>query len=365
VVAPHVLLAMASDQSAAGHLNLGGHHVPGVSQSHRTSALKRLAERHGSDLVQSSLRIKKGESGTTSRWVNTARALTDVYGRPTWLATEIAAVAAALPEAKVRTGGNRTKDAPCFGGRMDYGQWLPAIRVNRSKAGWWAEQFTCCTEPHAQATWVLGLLVAADPAVITALLEKIANAVTQLPTASLEALVASSSRIAASGIARRLASTGIPDGTDPVVRLLLSHYAEDPTPILGADPEVVRRSARFPVAGWPAAQLAADLTSSAPTAENLALVEEFGVGPTEPLALDFDLPKDAAEHVLANATRYTTPGGPLPVRRRLRPADGRGCPWSFAGCDPDALAGSPRPVGYGAWVMRQWRPPSRCHGIAV
>lgn len=307
VVAPHVLLAMASDQSAAGHLNLGGHHVPGVSQSHRTSALKRLAERHGSDLVQSSLRIKKGESGTTSRWVNTARALTDVYGRPTWLATEIAAVAAALPEAKVRTGGNRTKDAPCFGARMDYGQWLPAIRVNRSKDGWWAEQFTCCTEPHAQATWVLGLLVAADQAVITALLEKMATAVTQLPTASLEALVASSSRIAASGIARTLALTGIPDETDPVVRLLLSHYAEDPTPILGADPEVIRRSARFPVGGWPAARLAADLTSSAPTAENLALVEEFGVGPTEPLALHFDLPKDAAEHVLANATRYTTP----------------------------------------------------------
>lgn len=28
--------------------------------------------------------------------------------------------------------------------------------------------------------------------------------------------------------------------------------------------------------------------------------------------------------------------------------DGRGCPWSLAGCDPDAQAGSPRPVSYGA-----------------
>ena len=28
--------------------------------------------------------------------------------------------------------------------------------------------------------------------------------------------------------------------------------------------------------------------------------------------------------------------------------DGRGCPWSLAGCDPDAEAGSPRPVSYGA-----------------
>jgi hypothetical protein len=28
--------------------------------------------------------------------------------------------------------------------------------------------------------------------------------------------------------------------------------------------------------------------------------------------------------------------------------DGRGCPWSPAGCDPDAEAGSPRPVSYGA-----------------
>lgn len=307
VVAPHVLLAMASDQAAAGRLNLGGHHVPGMSQSHRTAALKRLAERHGSDLVQSSLRIKRGESGTTSRWVNTARALTDVYGRPTWLATEIAAVAAALPEAEVRTGGNRTKDAPCFGTDMDYGQWLPAVRVNRSKRGWWAEQHTCCTEPHAQATWIIGLLVAADPAVISALLDTIAKSARELPTEYLEALVASSSRIAASGIARPLTLPDIPDGTDPAVRLLLAHYAKDPAPILGDDPEVIRWSARFPVGGWPAARLAVDLTSSTPTAENLALVEEFGVGPTEPLAIHFDLPRDSAEHVLATPARYTTP----------------------------------------------------------
>ncbi|ABM10470.1 large ATP-binding protein [Arthrobacter sp. ZXY-2] len=307
VVAPHVLLAMASDQSAAGPLNLGGHHVPGVSQSHRTAALKRLAERHGSDLVQSSLRIKKGESGTTSRWVNTARALTDVYGRPTWLATEIAAVAAALPEAKVRTGGNRTKDAPCFGSDMDYGQWLPAIRVNRGRRGWWTEQLTCCTEPHAKATWVIGLLVAGDEAVISALLDTIAHSARDLPAEYLEALVASSSRIAASGIARAVTLTNIPDETDPVVRLLLAHYAKDPAPVLGEDPEVIRRIARFPVGGWPAARLAADLTASAPTAESLALVEEFGVGPTEPLAIHFDLPRDSAEHVLANPARYTTP----------------------------------------------------------
>src|SRR4051794_32289084 len=37
--------------------------------------------------------------------------------------------------------------------------------------------------------------------------------------------------------------------------------------------------------------------------------------------------------------------------------EGRGCPWSFAGCDPDAHAGSPRPVSYGALGQAAAAPP--------
>ena len=95
-----------------------------------------------------------------------ARALTTAYGRPTWFATEIAAIAAALPEPKFLTGGNMTKGAPCFGTEMDYGQWLPAVRAHKSDQKWWTEQIGSCDCEHAQATWVLGLLVAGNPAVV-------------------------------------------------------------------------------------------------------------------------------------------------------------------------------------------------------
>ena len=306
VVAPAILLTMAAGDDAAARLNLIGHSVFSTPQSQRTAALRRLAERHGTDILQSSLRVKKGEKGTTARWVNTARTLTEVYGRPSWLATEIIAIAAALPETDVRTGGNRTKDAPCFGKDMDYGQWLPAVRRNCAKGDWWVEQRDLCTDPHAQATWVLGLLVAADPATVTMLLPQVADAVQSLPFDAVEVLMASSSRIAASGIPRTLNVSHLDDSTPIVVRLLLSHYADEPAVTLGADPAVIREASKYPVGAWPAAQLATDLALADPSPENLELVEMFGVARSETLAMHNVLAAGTAEHILNKPTRYST-----------------------------------------------------------
>jgi hypothetical protein len=60
------------------------------------------------------------------------------------------------------------------------------------------------------------------------------------------------------------------------------------------------------VGAWPAARLAADLATAHPSTENLELVEVFGVGPTEPLAMHNDLSSEVAERILRNPTRYST-----------------------------------------------------------
>ncbi|MBF4162316.1 NACHT domain-containing protein [Nocardioides acrostichi] len=303
VVAPRVLMMMTGRDQVGGNLNLGGHRAFAIREGERTAALKRLAERRGNRDIQEALRIHKNEGGTTTRWVNTARALTAAYGRPTWLATEIAAIAAALPEQKFLTGGNMTKGAPCFGTSMDYGQWLPAVRAHKSDRKWWTEQVESCDCEHAQATWVLGLLVAGNPAVVMALIPEIADIVDSLPERERAALLASSSRIAASGLPRTLGTPQLNDDASVELRLLLGHYSDDPTALFDDD-LIIQASARG-LGSWPAARAAGERFRIDPSLSTSRLVSAFGAGPTEVLPLEGDMPADVAQHILTNPTDFS------------------------------------------------------------
>lgn len=315
VVAPHLLLSMAAGDGVPGRLNGAGHRAPRTTESQRTMALRRLAARLGSDRIQKALRISRGEKGTTSRWVDTARALSESYGGPCWLATEIVAIAAALSNTEIRTGGSKTKDAPCFGPDMDYGQWLPGVRQNRSRSQWWQEQrSSCCTDHHSRAAWVLGLLVAADLAVVTELLPSIIEVVSGLPADDLNALVASSSRIASSGIARELDIPSVKSGTPTVVRLLLAHHATAHAIVLGNDPQTLREAVSYPVGGWPAARTISAQAARDPSEEALVLVEMLGAMPNESLPVVRELSADTAERILTRPDRY--PAGWLTVADR-------------------------------------------------
>lgn len=303
IVAPRVLMMMTGRDQVGGNLNLAGHRAFAIRESERTAALKRLAERHGNRDLQEALRIHKNEAGTTTRWVNTARALTSAYGRPTWLATEIAAIAAALPEPKFLIGGNLTKGAPCFGTAMDYGQWLPAVRAHKSDQKWWTEQIESCDCEHAKATWVLGLLVAGNPNVVQALLPEIADIVGSLPDRDKSSLLSSSSRIAASGLPRRLGNPQVDPDTSIEVRLLLGHYSNHPAALF--DDDLIIEAAALGLGSWPAARAAGERFRVDPSLDTSALVSAFGTGPTEVLPLDGDMPADVAEHMLRNPSEFS------------------------------------------------------------
>lgn len=223
VVAPHLLLDMVGSRQAESALPQMGHQVPTIPQSARTAALRRLADRHGRKLIQESLRIRKGESGTTSRWVDAARALSELYGRPTWIATECSAIAASTPEYKLRSGGRRTKGSLAHGPSMDYGQWLPEVRANRGKREWWVNQLESCTDPHSKATWALGLIVVADRDVFEDVLGILSKVLGELPEASIQALVATSSRIGCFGVSRRLSEDLIRPELSGLLQLLVAH----------------------------------------------------------------------------------------------------------------------------------------------
>lgn len=303
IVAPRVLMMMTGRDGVGGNLNLGGHRAFAIRESERTAALKRLADRRGNRDIQEALRIHKNEGGTTTRWVNTARALTAAYGRPTWLATEIAAIAAALPEPKFLTGGNMTKGAPCFGTEMDYGQWLPAVRAHKSDQKWWTEQIESCDCEHAQATWVLGLLVAGNPAVVLALLPEIADIVGSLRDREKSALLATSSRIAASGLPRSLGDPQVDEDASVEVRLLLGHYSNHPAALF--DDDLIIEAAALRLGSWPAARAAAERFRIDPSLETSRLVSAFGTGPTEVLPLESQIPANVAEHMLLNPSAFS------------------------------------------------------------
>ncbi|MDO7868168.1 NACHT domain-containing protein [Nocardioides jiangxiensis] len=303
VVAPRVLLMMTGLAGVGGNLNLAGHRAFATRQNDRTAALKRLSDRHGNRGIQNALRIHKGDGNTTTRWVNTARALAATYGRPTWLATEIAAIAAALPETVYFTGGNLTKGAPCFGTAMDYGQWLPAVRAHKSDQEWWRQQVTLCDCEHARATWVLGLLCSANAPVVQALLPEIGGIVSGLPPKEKRALIESSSRIAASGIPRNLASVYVDSDTSVEVRLLLGHYANNPADLF--DDDLILEAAVLGRGSWPAARAAQERFKVDPSLDSARLIAAFGTGPTEVLPLEGDIPVEVAEQMLLRPADYS------------------------------------------------------------
>lgn len=303
VVPPRVLLMMTGRDQVGGNLNLVGHRAFAIRESERTAALKRLAERRGNREIQKALRVHRGDGRTTTRWVNTARALTVAYGRPTWLATEIAAIAAALPESTFLTGGNITKGSPCFGSEMDYGHWLPAVRAHKSDPKWWVDQIELCDCEHAKATWVLGLLVAANPKVVQTLGSEIADVVDTLPEAEKLALLESSSRIAAAGLPRTLGDPQVDPGASTEVRLLLGHYATNPATLFNDD--LIIEAAALGLGSWPAARVAAARFRADPSLDSARLISAFGTGPTVVPSLESEMPVDVAEHMLTHPADYS------------------------------------------------------------
>lgn len=224
--APRHHLRRALDDGEDVYRAVVGHCEAEVSDSTKQTAMRRLKEHDPRfEQLQKALRFNKGQGATTSPWGNSARALSEIYG-PCWLAAEIAVIGAALSTDKFTTGVDITRGSAAFGPAADYGRLLQDIRFNRTKPQWWNEQFVGYDDPLSRATWALALLAVGSDDVVLASLTELETATKALSATMLKALISGSSRVGASGLARRLDDRVMDSaaGISPVVGLLVAHH---------------------------------------------------------------------------------------------------------------------------------------------
>ena len=284
LLAPQHFLRMASSDERAFAVATG-HADTRLADHHRQSVLRRLTgryERFGR--IQKALRFGKGQAGTTSPWGNTAREIAAIFG-PCWLAADIAVIGAASPDGAFRTGGDLTKDSAPLGADADFGRLLQDARRYRSTARWWLELFGAFDDSLSRGTWALALLAVASHDTVAACLKALDEAVCSLPTTSRHALLLSSSRIGASGLARRLpislvAAAGSLSAT---TALLIAHHAAERHRVVDlpalTDAQLAA-TATHGVAGWPASRAVTARIGSGSTADLLDSLKACGAAAT-------------------------------------------------------------------------------------
>ncbi|MER7862233.1 hypothetical protein ABTX61_24250 [Amycolatopsis japonica] len=289
VLAPQHLLRRASTDGRAYRYTVG-HLDVAASEHQRQASWKRLNDHDDRfKQVQKSLEFDRGQSGTTSPWGNTARALADIYG-PCWLASEIAVIGASLPSTRFATEGGFRKGAAPFGSDIDYGILLREVRFNRARPEWWAAHFASCNDPLSRATWAFALVAAASSQVLLNNLGNLETAVANLPEPLLSALILSSSRLGLSGLPRTLSrnSRHATTRSPLAVTLLISHYVplglagRDRFPVLPRDEGELAGLSVYGASAWPALL---DLTGrivARPAIVSLPNIRRFGADATLP-----------------------------------------------------------------------------------
>lgn len=308
ILAPQHLLRKASSENQAYKIAAGHLDAP-VPDHQRQAAMKRL-NTHDERFkqVQQALRFNRGQAGTTSPWGNTARALNAIYG-PCWLAAEIAVIGAALAPDRFTTSGDLSKGSDPFGTASDYGRLLREVRFNRARADWWTGQFGGYEDPLSRATWALALAAAASPQALMANLDNLDTATAQLPQPMLDALVTSSSRLGASGLARHLSDDVLAAAatSSSATALLVAHYAT-PLDRPGALPQYsehqLAEHSRYGASAWPALLAFTARMTAQPSPTLLSSIQLFGAGTTQPPASIGPGAEEHARAILANPAEY-------------------------------------------------------------
>lgn len=280
----HLRKAFEDDQP---YHSVVGHRDTTVSDSVRRAALRRLKERDERfEHLQRALRFNKGQSGTTSPWGNTARALRDIYG-PCWLAAEIAIIGASLPTDRFKTEVDITRDSAPLGEAADYGRLLQDVRFNRSKEEWWANQFASYDDPLSRATWALALLTTGSDEVAISNLSNLGAVTDSLPAPMLTTLVEASSRLGASGLTRRFADIVLAKGVDisAVVGLMVAHHStltDLATDLPQFTTQELGELGKHGTSGWPALRALSARMLDSPSAEVLAGIRMHGPAAVSP-----------------------------------------------------------------------------------
>lgn len=286
VLAPQHHLRKASEERQAYRAAVGHLDMP-VPDHQRQSAMKRLKTHDKRfNQLQRALRFTKGQSGTTSPWGNTARVLSSIYG-PCWLAVETAIIGAALPQDKFTTGVDITRDSKPLGQAADYGRLLQDVRFNRAKTEWWTSQFDAHQDSLSRAAWVLALIAVASKEVVIDHLTDLGTATEQLPEPMLNALLAGSSRLGTSGLARRLNAEvlGAAVGISPTASLLVAHHVaglNHPADLPQYSEHQLSDLSRYGISAWPALQALTARMIAKPSSSLLGAIRCFVPGATLP-----------------------------------------------------------------------------------
>jgi hypothetical protein len=230
--------------------------------------------------IQRAMNTARRSPNTVAPWSSAAEHLRAIYG-PSWLATDIAVIGAAIDPKTRRDLGPMNPSRSTFGPHIDYGRLVNDIRQNRGHIRWWRDQRETLV-PADRAAWAYALVAVATPAAVETLLTDLANDLDALNTDHLAVVVASSSRLGLSQVSRRLPQTlaaaaakaSLPAG------LLIAHHVNllaISSDLLGAfTPEAVAKAARFGAAAWPALRIAGQALSNTKSPDWLTAVEAHG-----------------------------------------------------------------------------------------
>jgi hypothetical protein len=279
-----------------------------MPMSKRQEAFRRLKKadsRFGR--LQQAMNIARRSPGTVAPWSEAAEHLRAIYG-PSWMATDIAVIGAAISPETRREVGPMNPSRSAFGPDIDYGRLVNDIRLNRSQAHWWLGQRETLTAAD-RAAWAYALVAVAAPAVVAACLSELADDVKALSADHFAALMASSSRLGLSGVSRRLppdlAAAAV--GASLSAGLLVAHH----TDLLGTSsnlldaftPEASAWAAGFGAAAWPVLRVAGTQLTETKSPDWLAVLEAHGPAAAGGVAHG-PLPGQMCDRVLSSPARY-------------------------------------------------------------
>ena len=279
--------------------------MPALKRQDAFRRLKKIDRRF--DKLQNAMNTARRSLNTIAPWSDAAEHLRSIYG-PSWLATDIAVIGAAVDPRTRRDLGPMNPNRSTFGPDIDYGRLVNDIRLNRGHAQWWLNQRDTLAAAD-RATWAYALVAVATPAVVAACLSELANDLDALDTDHLTALMASSSRLGLSQVSRRLPSeliavavkASLPAG------LLIAHHVD----LLRTSSdlrdsftlEAAAQAASFGVAAWPALHSAATSLFSTESPDWLAVLEAHGPA-AEGGTAQGPLPDELCKRILNNSAQY-------------------------------------------------------------
>lgn len=250
-----IRLAEAGKEGAAiptNHFWLG--YPKSTYRSDAFKALMQIDTRYGR-LQQAARTQAMGQKGTTEPWQNAARELARIHGA-CWLTADIAVIGAATRD--TRGEGSIDRNGVPFGPNVDYGTLVVELH-RRPASEWWQLNFETYRDSLSRRTWAFALLATADESIVQHHLANLESVVSAATADDFHSLAASSGRLGATSIPRRLGPSILAAATGLSIRLsqLMTHFVSQlggPDPLAPLSNEILAQMADSEPHNWAVAR---------------------------------------------------------------------------------------------------------------